>query len=248
MAAAMDEFAGRSWGLPRRTRRLGSRPSTVDEAARRSARRSERGHGPVTRPPAGRRASCHGCSRRMFAGPAALDQVPGCLMRPRGGARRHRRGLWMVAGIAMVNEARGRLRAPGPWAYCHQEGMGRTVRPSPRSPRPGRTPGGMGRDATPLITGSGISGDVSGRDGCARHCVCCSGCRGRPRRKLWPGRGIRAGRQRRERSQLLGTRFPSLRSRSRLSEAVTTEKEAVSIALVAATVLDGGRAQAVAST
>ena len=39
MAAAMDESAGRSWGPPRRTRRQGLRPSTVDKAARRSARR-----------------------------------------------------------------------------------------------------------------------------------------------------------------------------------------------------------------
>ena len=47
MAAAMDESAGRSWGPPRRTRRQGLRPSTVDKAARRSARRYQRGHGEV---------------------------------------------------------------------------------------------------------------------------------------------------------------------------------------------------------
>ena len=47
MAAAMDESAGRSWGPPRQTRRRGLRPSTVDKAARRSARHRQQGHGGV---------------------------------------------------------------------------------------------------------------------------------------------------------------------------------------------------------
>lgn len=63
----------------------------------------------------------------------------------------------------------------------------------------------------------------------------------------WGG-GVGAGGQWRDRSQLLEPRLPPWQPRSWLSEAVTTETEAVSIVLVAAAVLDGGRGQAVALT